>query len=74
MDSSAINPPTEPASAGGKEKTMPDIALPVKVIPTAVYYKIVDSEERLICFMGMSENDKARAEYIARLINEDTKG
>jgi len=53
---------------------MPDIALPVKVIPTAVYYKIVDSEERLICFMGMSENDKARAEYIARLINEDTKG
>lgn len=47
----------------------PPITLPVRIEPSAVYHEIVDAEDRLICFMAMSEVAYKRAEMIVRALN-----
>ena len=47
----------------------PYITLPVRIKPSAVYHEIVDAEDRLVCFMAMSEVSYKRAEMIARALN-----
>ena len=40
-----------------------------KVVASAVYYTIIDEDDKLICFMSLDEKDKAIAEYICMLHN-----
>lgn len=49
---------------------MVEITFPVHIESTAVYYTVVDSEGRLITFISMCEQNRARAKYIANAINE----
>lgn len=51
----------------------PYITLPVRIEQSAVYHEIVDAEDRLICFMGMSEVSNKRAEMIVRALNGGDK-
>lgn len=40
-----------------------------KIKPTAVYYTIVDEDDKLICFMGISEKDYQKARLICNKVN-----
>ena len=46
-----------------------DVVLPVEKKMTHVYYQIIDAEGSLVCFLGMSERDSARADFIVNLLN-----
>ena len=50
----------------------PYITLPVRIEPSSVYHEIVDADDRLICFMGMSEVALKRAEIIVSALNIGT--
>lgn len=49
---------------------MVEIMFPVHVESTAVYDTVVDSCGRLITFVSVCERNRARAEYIAKALNE----
>ena len=49
---------------------MVEITFPVHIESTAVYDTVVDSDGRLVTFVSMCERNRARAEYIAKALNE----
>jgi len=45
------------------------IKIPVRIETSAVYLKIVDSDDRLICFIGIAEDSSVMAKQICEALN-----